>query len=120
MITPADRVDTNHPMTIITGPGAPRSGHPEGGHKHMPNVAESKERTLDLSGLEGTPRLTVQHHTGDVTVQTWDRSEVLIRIPDYEDGDIEDVFEITQEGSEIHVRNNISPRRWEKHGRTIG
>ncbi len=89
----------------------------------MPNVAESKERTLDLRSLEGTPRLTVQHHTGDVSIQTWDRAEVLIRIPDYEDGDIEEMLQIRQEGSEIRVSSNLGDgghRRWEKHGRAIG
>jgi hypothetical protein len=88
----------------------------------MPNVAESKERTLDLSGSEGTPRLTVQHHTGDVSIQTWDRPEVLVRIPDYEDGDIEDMFDIRQNDGEIYIGSNLGAgaHRWEKHGRAIG
>jgi hypothetical protein len=108
--------------TTITGPDAQRSGVIQGGHTTMANVAESREPTLDLSGIEGTPRLTVQHHTGDVSIQTWDRPEVLVRIPDDEDGDIEEMFEIRQEGSEIHVGSTLGDagRRWEKQGRAIG
>ena len=89
----------------------------------MTNVAESKERTLDLSGSEGTPRLTVQHHTGDVRIQTWDRPEVLVRIPDYEEGDIEDMFAIRQENGQIYVGSNLGDwgrKQWHEHSRSIG
>lgn len=89
----------------------------------MPNVAESKERTLDLSGIDGTPRLTVQHHTGNVRIRAWDRPEILIRIPEYEDGDIEDMFDIRQNDSEIYIGNNLGDwgrRHWHEHSRAIG
>ncbi len=123
MIAPDPTEDRDQLTLTLDHPDALRADSIKGGHHTMPNVAESKERTLDLSGSEATPRLTVQHTTGDISIQSWDRAEIRVRIPDYEDGDIEDMFEIRQSDGQIYVGSNLGDwgrRQWHEHGRAIG
>ena len=68
----------------------------------MGNVKANQERTFDLQGGEGTPRLSIQHLNGDIHIATWDRPQISVRIDD-DDVDIEDVFQMRQQDGEVQI-----------------